>query len=109
MNRSWIPVMHYLRDVEWLYSESRMVHLWLEILFRVHRAKGTYPIKGTTIDILPGQFVASTRKLAASIGADKDTVGRYMRIFEAQKWIRRLEIGNATLYTVLVMDQIPGF
>ena len=101
--------MHYLRDVEWLYSESRMVHLWLEILFRVQRAKGTYPIKGTTIDILPGQFVASTRKLAASIGADKDTVGRYMRIFEAQKWIRRLEIGNATLYTVLVMDQIPGF
>lgn len=109
MNRSWIPVMHYLRNVEWLYSESRMVHLWLEILFRVQRAKGTYPIKGTTIDILPGQFVASTRKLAASIGADKDTVGRYMRIFEAQKWIRRLEIGNATLYTVLVMDQIPGF
>lgn len=101
--------MHYLRNVEWLYSESRMVHLWLEILFRVQRAKGTYPIKGTTIDILPGQFVASTRKLAASIGADKDTVGRYMRIFEAQKWIRRLEIGNATLYTVLVMDQIPGF
>lgn len=101
--------MHYLRNVEWLYSESRMVHLWLEILFRVQRAKGTYPIKGTTINILPGQFVASTRKLAASIGADKDTVGRYMRIFEAQKWIRRLEIGNATLYTVLVMDQIPGF
>lgn len=32
-----------------------------------------------------------------------------MRIFEAQKWIRRLEIGNATLYTVLVMEQIPGF
>ncbi|WP_290381910.1 hypothetical protein, partial [Bacteroides acidifaciens] len=29
--------------------------------------------------------------------------------FEAQKWIRSLEIGNATLYTVLVMDQIPGF
>ncbi len=109
MNRSWIPVMHYLRNVEWLYSESRMVHLWLEILFRVQRARGTYPIKGTTIDILPGQFVASTRKLAASIGADKDTVGRYMRIFEAQKWIRRLEIGNATLYTVLVMEQIPGF
>ena len=103
MNRSWIPVMHYLRNEEWLYSESRMVHLWLEILFRVHRAKGTYPIKGTTIDILPGQFVASTRKLAASIGADKDTVGRYMRIFEAQKWIRSvffITICSSNTYTL---------
>lgn len=82
MNLSWIPVLHYLRNVEWLYSESRMVHLWLEILFRVQRSADTYPIKGTTIDIMPGQFVASTRKLAAAIGADKDTVGRYLKILE---------------------------
>ena len=109
MNRSWIPVLHHLRGVGWLYSESRMVHLWLEILFRVQRSRDTYPIKGTVIDILPGQFVASTRKLAASIGADKDTVGRYLRIFESQRWISRREIGNATLYTILVMEQIPAF
>lgn len=109
MNRSWIPVLHHLRGVEWLYSESRMVHLWLEILFRVQRSRDTYPVKGTVIDILPGQFVASTRKLAASIGADKDTVGRYLRIFESQRWIRRQEIGNATLYTILSMEQIPAF
>ncbi len=81
-----------------------MVHFWRGKLFLVHSAKGTYPIKGKTGGILPGQFGASTRKLAASIGADQDTVGRYMRIFEAQTWIRRIEIGNATLYTVLVMD-----
>lgn len=109
MNRSWIPVLHYLRTVEWLYSHSRMVHLWIEILFRVQRSSDTYPIKGTTIEIRPGQFVASTRKLAAAIGADKDTVGRYLRIFESQKWIARNEIGNATLYTVLVSEQIPEF
>lgn len=109
MNRSWIPVLHLLRDVEWLYSESRMVHLWLEILFRVRRSRETYPVKGTVIEVRPGQFVASTRKLAASIGADKDTVGRYLRIFESQKWIERQDIGNATLYTVLVTDQIPAF
>ncbi len=59
------------------------------------------------MDILPGPFVAATRKRAAYIEEEKETVGRYMGIFEAQKWIRRLEIGNATLYTVLVMDQIP--
>ena len=109
MNRSWIPVLHLLRDVEWLYSESRMVHLWLEILFRVRRSRDTYPVKGMVIEVRPGQFVASTRKLAASIGADKDTVGRYLRIFEAQKWIARRDIGNATLYTILVMEQIPPF
>lgn len=96
MNRSWIPILHLLRDVEWLYSESRMVHLWLEILFRVRRSRETYPVKGTVIEVRPGQFVASTRKLAASIGADKDTVGRYLRIFESQKWIERRDIGNAT-------------
>lgn len=109
MNRSWIPVLHLLRNVEWLYSESRMVHLWLEILFRVQRSRDTYPVKGTVIEVRPGQFVASTRKLAASIGADKDTVGRYLRVFESQKWIARQDIGNATLYTVLVMEQIPAF
>ena len=109
MNRSWIPVLHFLRNVEWLYSESRMVHLWLEILFRVQRSRDTYPVKGTVIEVHPGQFVASTRKLAASIGADKDTVGRYLRVFESQKWIAREDIGNATLYTVLVMEQIPAF
>lgn len=109
MNRSWIPVLHLLRNVEWLYSESRMVHLWLEMLFRVQRSKSTYPVRGTVIEVRPGQFVASTRKLAASIGADKDTVGRYLRIFESQRWIRRQEIGNATLYTILVMEHIPSF
>ncbi len=109
MNRSWIPVLHHLRDVEWLYSESRMVHLWLEILFRVRRSRDTYPVKGTVIEVRPGQFVASTRKLAASIGADKDTVGRYLRIFESQKWIARKDIGNATLYTILATEQIPAF
>lgn len=109
MNRSWIPVLHLLRNVEWLYSESRMVHLWLEMLFRVQRSRDTYPVKGTVIEVRPGQFVASIRKLAASIGADKDTVGRYLRVFESQKWIARQDIGNATLYTVLVMEQIPAF
>ncbi|WP_286044456.1 MULTISPECIES: hypothetical protein [Bacteroidales] len=109
MNLSWIPVLHYLRNVEWLYSESRMVHLWLEILFRVQRSADTYPIKGTTIDIMPGQFVASTRKLAAAIGADKDTVGRYLKILESQRWIERRDIGNATLYTILAREQIPEF
>lgn len=109
MNRSWIPVLHLLRNVEWLYSESRMVHLWLEILFRVQRSRDTYPVKGTVIEVRPGQFVASTRKLAASIGADKDTVGRYLRVFESQKWIARLDIGNATLYTVLATEHIPAF
>lgn len=109
MNLSWIPVLHYLRNVEWLYSESRMVHLWLEILFRVQRSADTYPIKGTTIDIMPGQFVASTRKLATAIGADKDTVGRYLKILESQRWIERRDIGNATLYTILAREQIPEF
>ena len=109
MNLSWIPVLHHLRSVAWLYSESRMLHLWLEILFRVHRSRATYPVKGESVALAPGQFVASTRKLAAAISVDKDTVGRYLKILESQKWIDRKIMGNLTLYTVLVMEQIPGF
>lgn len=109
MNLSWIPVLHQLRSVGWLYSESRMLHLWLEILFRVQRSRDTYPVKGEPIALAPGQFVASTRKLAAAISVDKDTVGRYLKILETQKWIERKIMGNLTLYTVLVMEHIPAF
>lgn len=109
MNLSWIPVLHQLRSVDWLYSESRMFHLWLEILFRVQRSRDTYPVKGEPVALAPGQFIASTRRLAAAISVDKDTVGRYLKILETQKWIERKIMGNLTLYTVLVMEQIPGF
>ena len=109
MNLSWIPVLHQLRSVGWLYSESRMLHLWLEILFRVQRSRDTYPVKGEPVALAPGQFVASTRKLAAAISVDKDTVGRYLKILETQKWIERKVMGNLTLYTVLVMEHIPEF
>lgn len=108
MDISWIPVFHQLRSVGWLYSESRMLHLWLEILFRVQRSKDTYPVKGVSVEVRPGQFISSTRKLAA-ISVDKDTVGRYLKILESQRWIERKVLGNVTLYTVLVMEQIPGF
>lgn len=109
MDLSWIPVFHQLRSVGWLYSESRMLHLWLEILFRVQRSKDTYPVKGVSVEVRPGQFISSTRKLAAAISVDKDTVGRYLKILESQRWIERKVLGNVTLYTVLVMEQIPGF
>ena len=109
MDLSWIPVFHQLRSVGWLYSESRMLHLWLEILFRVQRSKDTYPVKGESVEVRPGQFISSTRKLAAAISVDKDTVGRYLKILESQRWIERKVLGNVTLYTVLVMEQIPGF
>lgn len=109
MNLSWIPVLHQLRSVGWLYSESRLFHLWMEILFRVQRSKDTYPVKGMSVEVRPGQFISSTRRLATAISVDKDTVGRYLKILESQKWIERKVMGNVTLYTVLVMEQIPGF
>lgn len=109
MSLHWIPLLIQLRSIDWIYSKSKLLHLWIEILFRVKRKKDTYPVKGKSIILKPGQFICSARKLAASINVDKDTVGIYLSMLESQNWIKRQEIGNLTLFTVLEKEQIPSF
>ena len=98
---AWIPMYRLIREVDWVYRKSSRYHLWSEILFRAYHEELKYPVMGRTIVLQVGQFVGSTRVLAASVGGNPGTVNRNLVVFESQGWLERKDIGNLTLYTVL--------
>lgn len=109
MGLNKVDLLPEVRSIEWLYSRSKLLHLWLEILFRVNQDNDSYPFRGETIFLKPGQFISSARKLAASTNIDKDTVCDYLNMLESQKWIIRTNVGNLTLFTITKNSFAPGF
>ena len=107
MEFSWIPLIRNIKSVEWLYSRSKMVHLWIEILLKVNRVKESYPIGSEYVAVEPGQFISSARRMAAAINCSREIVGEYLKILEHQGWIMREEKGNLTLFTILKKEYLP--
>lgn len=107
MEFSWIPLIRNIKTVDWLYSRSKMVHLWIEILFRVNRNPESYPIGTEFVPVAPGQFISSAKRIAAAINCSREIVGEYLKILEHQGWIKREEKGNLTLFTILKKEYLP--
>ena len=107
MEFSWIPLIKNIKNIDWLYSRSKMLHLWIEILFRVSRNQESYPIGNEFIKVEPGQFISSVRRLAAAICCSREIVGEYIKILEHQGWLKREEKGNLTLFTILKKEYLP--
>lgn len=107
MDYSWIPIVRNIRQMDWFYGRSNLVHLWLEILFRASREPCTYPVGKEIIKLKPGQFVCSMRKLSNFLNISRNTLSDLIFILEKQGWIKKESVGNLTLFTVIKVDQMP--
>ena len=97
-----------MANTDWLFENSRRVHLWLLILFRIRRTPGTFPMKDRILNLQVGQFVGTVRTIAAELHSDKSTVSRDIQAFECQGWLRREDIGNRSLFTVLRREYLEN-
>lgn len=107
MDYSWIPLARNLRQMDWFYSRSNLVHLWIEILYRVARKRQTYPVGNELITLEPGQFVCSIRKLASFMNINRETLSGLINLLIMQGWLKKEPVGNMTLFTVTKEDQLP--
>ena len=99
-NQGWIKIHRSLRD-HWVYEDPVSTWTWLEILFRANHEGKTIHIGTRTIDIKPGQFWTSYRKLSIAWNVSKDTVKSRLRAFENDKMIKvDGKPGTGTLVTV---------
>ena len=108
-NKGWIKLYRDIAE-HWVYTDPRLLKVWIDILLSANHKPATVAVKGQLVDIKPGQFWTSLRKLSVKWGVNERTVKKYIALLQSDGMIfADFQVGYGTLITVHNYGVYQGF